>query len=413
MGGTQRVAKFVKYLPEFGWQPVVVTVKNISYYAEDLSLLQDVRGAPVRRTGSLDPQRLLKLFSNVRPPRQKVIRSKESSWTHKVNRLLSWVLLPDTKLLWQPFAYKAAMDILRAGKIDCLLTTSPPHSVHLAGSLLHKTYKIPWVADFRDGWASGNFQYEPTKLHRRLNELLETRVLKQADQVISVSEPLTEKLRQHNFENSERFHTITNGFDWQDFPAQKPQFGEDVFTITYSGAMSNIAPLQGFFTALSELLKSQPDLRKKLGVRLVGLDMEGQVQRFVTDAGLKDLVTFCGYRPHGEAVDFLLKSHLLLYPVADWASDDFVPGKTFEYMAAQKPVLALGPNVEGVRLLKNVADVEHAGHKDISKIVDLLKARIEADWGMSQNSPDRKTLEIFERKMLTRKLAGILDAAIS
>lgn len=413
MGGTQRVAKFVKYLPEFGWKPVVVTVKDIFYYAEDRSLLEDVKDAQVRRTGSLDPQRLLELFSNVRAPRQKVAHSNEPSWTHKVNRLLSWMLLPDTKLLWQPFAYKAAMDIIRAGKIDCLLTTSPPHSVHLAGSLLHKMYKIPWVADFRDGWASGNFQYEPTKLHRRLNNLLEEHILKQADQVISVSAPLTEKLQQCDLENRGRFYTITNGFDRQDFSEQKPQSEDDVFTITYSGAMSNIAPLQGFFTALSELLKSQPDLRKKLGVRLVGLDMEGQMQRFVTDAGLKELVTFCGYRPHTEAVGFLLKSHLLLYPVADWANDDFVPGKTFEYMAAQKPVLALGPNVEGVRLLKNVADVDHAGHKDISKIVDLLEARIEGEWGMSQNSSKGKTLERFERKTLTRKLASILDTAIS
>jgi len=158
MGGTQRMAKFVKYLPQFGWKPYVVTVKDIVYFAKDESLLADVRDADITRTGSLDPQRLLARFAFGKPQSAVARKASGSKVWRTTNRLLQWVFVPDAKVLWLPFALYRAWKRLRSENIDCVLTSAPPHASQLLGFALKKMTKIPWVADFRDGWAHGNFQ---------------------------------------------------------------------------------------------------------------------------------------------------------------------------------------------------------------------------------------------------------------
>jgi len=411
MGGTQRLAKFAKYLPEFGWQPFVVSVKEIAYHAYDASLLEELRTVPVYRTGSLDPQRLLrKFFSSAGVGSATGTAGRTGSLTRALNGLLAWIFIPDSKILWLPFAFRAARKIIRREKIDCVLTSSPPHSVHLLGCVLSRLCGVPWVADLRDGWAGGNFQSEPTRLHRWLNARLEKYVLRRADGVISVSAPLTKRLLQKSGrEDGARFHTITNGFDACDFEQEKPQARRDAFTISYVGTLSGMAPCQSFLQALSGLLAETPALRPKLRVNFAGLDLDGSAQALAADLGLHDVAEFKGYCPHPDAVTILRQSDLLLYPVAEHASDDFIPGKTFEYMAAGKPVLAIGPEVEGVRLLSEVVPVDRVGHDDYTAIAQRIKEHVET--GPVKCAVSAQKLSSFERRFLTERLRDVLARA--
>lgn len=409
MGGTQRVAKFVKYLPRFGWQPVVVTVKDIAYYAKDESMLDELRAVRIYRTGSLDPHRVLHKLSRGQSDRSPVGERRRGLAGTRLYRLLSWTTIPDSKKLWLPFAFMQVRKLLKNEACDCLLTTSPPHSVHLLGYWLQRIYRLPWVADFRDGWSGGNFQYEPTFVHRWLNRRLERLVLRNADRVITVSEPLTEKMRQKAGPGDGRFQTITNGFDAADFPGKTRQTRGEKFTVTYSGTLSPIAPLESFLIALSQLLRAQPELSNKVVVNLVGLDLDGRVSVAVRELSLAKHVRLVGYCEHQKAIAYLLQSDLLLYPVADWASDDFVPGKTFEYMAAGKPVLAIGPEVEGVRLLRQTNAVLHAGHQEVGALVQIIRDLICTRQKPVRPARRDKVVRMYTREALTGRLSQILN----
>src|SRR3990172_4970802 len=171
MGGTQRVAKFAKYLPEFDWQPYIVTVKNIAYYSYDETLIKDIAKVKVIRTGSFDPQRLFYILNKFK--KKQASAAGLSPKKRKLNQVLNWLLIPDTKILWLPFVLFHAVKIIKRENIKHIITTSPPHSVHLAGFLLKIFFGIKWFADFRDGWISGNFQSEPTFFHRWANRRLQ------------------------------------------------------------------------------------------------------------------------------------------------------------------------------------------------------------------------------------------------
>lgn len=408
MGGTQRAAKFVKYLREFGWRPFVVTVKDVAYYTKDASLLQEVQTAKIARTGSFDPQRLMALFASKKSA--SLPNARPHKLTQTVNSFLSWILIPDTKILWLPFAFFKAIKIIRKEKIDCLLTTSPPHSVHLLGKFLKRVTGIPWVVDFRDGWSEGNFQKEPTPVHKRLNRALEKSVLRNADHVVGVSSKLVSRLVEQFEDYSAKFHTITNGFDSDDFPKKKLGSNKK-FTITYSGTLTAISPVDSFLKALSGLVSRRPEMRSDILVNFVGTDLVG-VKNVVENMNLSDVVEFRGYLTHREAIENILKSDLLLYTIAEWASEDFIPGKTFEYLASRIPVLAIGPRVEGVQILEKYASVLYFTHEKVEEIIQAL-LRSYTDFKEGRPGPkNQKDFSRFDRRALTKSLAEILDKSI-
>ncbi len=407
MGGTQRIAKFVKFLPEFGWTPHVVTVKEVAYYAEDRSLLEDVKGARVRRTGSLDPARVLERLRG----RRKLAETKHllPSQRGLLSRLAAWLFVPDAKVLWQPFALAAARRVIKTEGVDCLLTTGPPHSTHLTGGLLKRLTGLPWVADFRDGWAGGNFQSEPTRLHGFLNQALERRVVRQADRIVAVSPGLAQRLQHRHRLPASRVRVVTNGFDPDDFPAS-PKAAGPRFTLAYCGTVSAIAPLDSLLSALASLLASRPELRDKMTLRIVGLDLTGALVSKARALGLAELVQVAGYVEHRAAVRELAAADLLLYPVAEWASADFIPGKTFEYLASGKPVLAIGPRVEGVELLQQFASASVFSHGQVEEIAEAIWRFYSAFQTQPRSADaDLARLSAFDRRTLTASLAELLD----
>lgn len=405
MGGTQRVAKFVKYLPKFNWLPVVITVKDVAYYAKDPSLNFDVKGAPVYRTGSLDPQRLLYLINKDRGTAgDRPQRSQ--SW---IKKLINFFLIPDNKILWLPFAFFCALKVLTKEKLNCILTTSPPHSVHFVGYCLKILAGKPWVADFRDGWTGGNFQYEPTVIHKWINKFLQGRVVKKADQIITVSDGLRERLRNGINLKEKKFCVITNGFDEEDLPKDFPEVKNEKFTMTYCGTVSDIAPLKDFFAGLLQLIKNYPHLKNEVQVRIVGKWIDGDFEQIQRNRDFKALLQIKNYLPHRQALQEIMEADLLLLPIAHWAGLDFIPGKTFEYLASGKPVLVIGPEVEGVKILQKYTELEVVEPGNPNGVQSAILKFFTKYKGHFLKRRLNTEILIYERKNLTKQLANILN----
>ncbi len=407
MGGTQRAAKFAKYLPDFDWEPIVVSVKDIVYYAKDSTLLTELTDTKIYRTGSLDPQRLFYLLSA--PTGQTKQTAANNSRGHFLNKLLSFFFIPDSKILWLPFALFRSWRLIKKENIEFVLTTSPPHSIHFAGLFLKRCKKLKWIADFRDGWSGGNFQSEPTRFHAYLNQLLQKRVVRAADQLVTVSSGLRNILIQKSEAHPIKFTVITNGFDAEDFATLHPRPPARRFEIVFSGALTNIAPVNSFLVALSSLLCKNPHMRKRILLLLVGCNLQSNLLELVNRLELSDCVHFTGYLSHLHALEIVMSADLLLYPVAQDASHDFVPGKTFEYLASGKRILAIGPRVEGIRILEQHRALNTLPHEDIPAIEDALLRFFQEGTVVTSTDLTSRNVLRFERRQLTKQLSQILD----
>ena len=157
MGGVQRATKFAKYLPSFGWEPIILTVKDVDYFAKDYTLLKELSSdTKVIRTGSFDPLRLSYLLKSIMKKNKK---SRGETYTPLKAKILSWLFFPDNKIGWIPFALSKGLKICKNEKIDLIFSTSPPPSLHLIGYFLKKLTGKVWLADFRDEWIGYQYQF--------------------------------------------------------------------------------------------------------------------------------------------------------------------------------------------------------------------------------------------------------------
>lgn len=411
MGGTQRIAKLVKYLPGSGWEPTVITVKDIAYYARDESLLRDVQAARIIRAGSLEPQRLAGIFSNFRKPVASLTDLGQSQgflarWTQK---LLSWFFIPDAKLLWLPFALVRGILLLRKERFAAVLTTSPPHSLHFAGWILRKFFQLPWVADFRDGWSQGEFQSEPSRYHRWLNRHLERLIVAQADAVVTVSDGLSQRFAKHRM-NKSRPHTITNGFDPEDLARAIPAPAKKRIRICHCGAISAINDPSPFLLALRALLNEKPELQSVVEVLFIGSILKPSAPNLVKSLNLVDNVRLLGNLSHPVALGYTLSADLLLLMISGQASASFIPGKVFEYLAAQKSILALIPEGETARLLQKSKKVYFARPENLTEVKKTLNICLENIATHQLCQDETEFLVQFDRKHLTAGYAQLLHS---
>ncbi len=402
LGGTQRIAKFVKYLPQYGWQPTVITVKPIAYWAEDESLLADTAAAHVVRTESFDPQRLMAKLGRLR-----LSVDKESGASRLNRRLLSRLLVPDVKLLWTPHAAAAAAKLLRRSRYDAVLTTSPPHSVHLIGRLIAGRYGLPWVADFRDGWAGSHVVSEPTAAVRRRNERLQRLVVESADAVVACSEGIAASLCPRP-DMRDKFRVITNGFDPEDFTAAPVRRREGVFTLCYSGTINPWAPPRPFLKALAWATAQRPSLRDTLRVFFVGLDMTGELAAGMSEFDAAPMIQALGHRPHTEAVGMLASADALLLMAEARPVDTFVPGKTFEYIGSRKPIFVLSNSRWTNDLLRPYGRAVIVEDREPAAIGRRFLEFLDTDWQAVPVNDD--FVERFDRRRQTAELAALLEA---
>lgn len=405
MGGTQRMAAFARHLPAFCWQPTVLTVKPVAYYAVDPGLLKGLEKIDIVRTASLDPLRLAALLP------QRPIQHAGRAGASLLQHIANFFLMPDNKILWLPFAFQAARKLLRDGQCAAILSSGPPHSAHLLARRLAIRFRLPWVADFRDGWVEGDFQPKSTALHRALDGALQRRVLRDSAHVTCVSEGLRQSLCASLPDHEHKFTVITNGYEEADFASPARKHGTR-FTLAHIGTIGNFVDPGLLLQAFRVFVQDAQIGPEAVRLQFVGADLTGTLGQRIAAAGLEAYVECTGYLPHSEAVACLRRADALLYLVARGASAGFVPGKTFEYLAARKPILANCPEIEGLAILNQGGQVRHVLPENLQGMTNALKALFTEYRLGEMPAPIRMDLTRYTRYRLTQKLAEILDGLV-
>jgi len=215
-----------------------------------------------------------------------------------LQRFLSWILIPDTKILWVPHAVAAGFRAAASQKFDCVFSTSPPLSGHLVGMAIARRFHLPWIADFRDLWTGDSQGFEKTPVHAFFNRGIARWVIRKADGIVSVSDSITGDLTRLNPGKTARHATIPNGYDPDDFKnVPKESTGRLVFA--YGGTFNRYIHPGVFLSALATALEKKPDLKNCIRIRFTGQDLEKKAGDLVRNLGLEPWVEMTGYQNHG------------------------------------------------------------------------------------------------------------------
>ncbi|MDX1418819.1 MAG: glycosyltransferase family 4 protein [Rubricoccaceae bacterium] len=417
----QRMAKTVKYLRGFGYEPEVLTVANGAYPQHDPSLAADVpAGVAVHRTRSFDP---FGVYARVTGKRKAdAVPVGSIGGDRWVERLAKWVranmFLPDARVGWAPFAAREALRLHDERPFDAVLTSGPPHSDHLIGRALKRRAGVPWVADFRDPWTGINYYEElpMTEAARRLDRRLERSVLSEADRVITVSPTWADELAALGQRPRGEVVVVQNGYDEEDFegiPLGPAAVARDRFVLAYVGSMYATRNPIPVWDALAALVRAGGVERLRL--RLVG-GVGEEVRHALAKTGLDTIAEVVPYVPHEEAVRAMTTSALLLLVVDPCKNErGILTGKLYEYLASRRPVLALGP-VEGdaARLLEETQGGHLFARDDVAGIAAFVKAHYDA-WAAGTPRPGAPAdaTASYSRRTETGEIAAVLDAVIA
>jgi len=326
LGGVQRMAKLAKYLPQFGWQPIVLTVKPIRYHAFDKSLLDEISGdVVIYRSGSRDPARMARFipFKRFFPGFLSAVKKKGIFW-------------PDSKMGWEKPATRLAMKIIHEQKVELILSSSPPITAHLVAMAVHEMTGLPWVADFRDIWESRRPEqlYGDHTLIEKSYDLLE-RIAASASAVTAINRTIGAKLTKSPV-------IIPGGFDEDDLSglSMSPETG--TFTLCYLGSVGPLHPLEPFLKAVRIAAGKDADFAREVKLKVIGANDRVTLADAAHRHNLHDRLTIIGYLPHRQALTEAAQSSVLLLSVPS-GYDDMMTGKVFDYLALPRPILASVP----------------------------------------------------------------------
>ena len=413
--GVQRWLKFSKYLPENGWEPVIYTPESPQANAYDNALLKDINpNTEVIKTPIWEPysiyQKLFGKKNNIKksskattpkannatesssskkeatlqstaPIQANLIGSADKSLKHRISLFIRGnFFIPDPRFFWINPSVKYLKRYLKEHPVDAIVSTGPPHSMHLIAKRVAKATGTKWIADFRDPWTE-IFYFKHLKLSKyayNKHRKLEQSVLDSADSVVVVSKKMQQDFAART---NTPVHIITNGFDPADFEESQ----EDRDKCSYTSKESNtndsssiensnssvpsakfILGHTGIFAdngnpdylweALSELAKNNPTFLDDLEIRFMG-QVDNTILDSIEAAKLDDKLISMGYVPHNVAVHWQKNSSVLLLPLRkEPESAAILTGKFFEYLASGSPILAFGPT-EG-DLAKAIAETE-------------------------------------------------------
>ena len=416
-GGVMRALKFVKYLPSFDWQPIVVSrdfSKDLVF--KDEKLLEEITDiVKLHRFESYEPIRLQK---NLKRLKNNNNGNGKKNINHYIFQLLKktrdktfeFFLIPDKDILWVLRSAKRVTEILKKENINVIFTSSPPNSTHLLGYYLKKKNPdLKWVADFRDVWTVDGFKAEQSFiLHRKLYKYIERKILNMADKVLVVGDLIKDKTIMYFGERySSKISVIPNGFDEFDFKTLNHKQTDGCFNLTYAGSMLGYRENQ----KLMEGLKLLNGEIKNIRLNLLGAISDNFIKK-VEDFKLKNIVCYTDFCSHKEALSSLHESDVSLFIQTNIKEDSQIPtGKLFELLRLGKPVFALAPKGVVRDIIKNfnagiVVDPDNPediynGLKDIyynyEKYANAVKK-------------DSEFLVKHERKELTRQLSKIFNS---
>ena len=431
-GGVVRTLKYVTYLPRWGWQPVVIAPGDPAFPVRDKSLIATLAtDLEVHRTASLEPGRMPTLATRLLSRRRsssagvevdltttsapgsrsmRVLRKASIGW----NRVWAVLLFPESAIAWMPFAVRAGLKANKRRRIDVIYSSALPISTHIAAGLIKGRTHRAWVADFRDPWIGNPFAAPMSRPKRWMQRRTERWIVKRADVVTVAVEAMRVQFAERYPDLAHKFVHIPNGYDRADLigiePEAPPRPGG--FHLLYAGSLYRPKELEVFLLGVELLFARRPDLRERLKVDFVGRVNEANTRvaaEFTTSERLGAVVAFEGFIPRRRALARMAGADALLQLMPDLAGAEiFVGGKLGEYLAFDRPILAVMPPGEGRALVEGlpmgiVADVEPGSVADaLQRLLDDTPVPTPAD-------PTGR----FDRANLAGELADVLDTVVA
>ena len=419
--GVQRWVKFAKYLPQEGWQPVIYTPENPEYTAIDHTLEAEIpHTVEIIRRPITEPYNLYrKLMGKGASTDMKTLTAGASGGAVTEissgkksfkQRLSLWIrgnlFVPDPRVGWVKPSVRFLKKYLAEHPVDVIVTTGPPHSMHLIGQRLHKELGIPWIPDFRDPWSRMYYlKHLPmsARTWRRLRAM-EQSVLDDCSTVLAVT-PLVQE--EFQAQTKTPVAMITNGYDGGDFEqAVEP---DGFFNVVHTGLFAADGNPLNLWKALGIKAWADADFKAALRLRLVG-KVDSEVYAAIEEAGLKNNVVDLGYRDHLTAVREQLAATILVLPLRnDPEYRPILPGKLFEYLASRRPILGIGQEDGAMaRVLADTGAGVTAGWDNL----DAMREFIDKAWEQHKaGSVPAVSGDIarFSRRNLTRELAALLE----
>lgn len=408
--GVQRWLKFVKYLPEFGVQPIIYVPENPTYPIVDHDLEKEVSdSAIILRNKIFEPYQLASFFSKNKTKKISsgiIPNSKKQSLLDKV---FLWIrgnlFIPDARVFWVKPSVLYLEKYIKEHNIDTIITSGPPHSLHLIGLDLKKRLDVKWFADFRDPWTTIGYHkslrlssYAAAK-HKRL----EKEVMQTADEII-----VTSKTTKSEFQaiSAKPITVITNGYDVVSIPAQEL---DSKFSLAHIGSFLSERNPQVLWTAIQELLVEIPSFKSDLEIKLIGA-ISQEVLTSLSENKLDTYLNNLGYVSHLEAIAHQKKSQvLLLIEIDSEDTKSIIPGKLFEYMVSNRPIIAIGPKgsdfADIITQTNTGLFFEYTEKERLKKVIlDYYKLYLEG-----QLNANGVGLAQYSRKNLTKQLVQLLN----
>ena len=414
--GVQRWLKMSKYLPENDWQPVIYTAEDAEYPVEDPSLEQDVAPeAEIIRRPIVEPYTYYKKFLGMKKG-EKVKAgfinegAKKSGWKESLSVWLRGnFFIPDARCWWVKPSVKYLTGYLKEHPVDAMISTGPPHSMHLIAKALHKKFNIPWVADFRDPWTDIDF-YKDLKLTRcadRKHHRLENQVLTEATKVVTVGWDCARGLERHGAKD---VAVITNGYDetFVETQGRASLHQSTMFTMSHIGIIGENRNPEAFWQVIGELTPSI-DLK----IKLIG-QVDNSVIESIKRNNIEKYVEIIPYIPHNQVIEEQAKSDVLLLFVNNTPNaKGILTGKIFEYMASGRPILCIGPeDGDSARILnetKTGITVDFDDKEKMKSVILDLTTKYQENQLITN---DIKAVEKYSRRNLTKEFVTILNEII-
>jgi glycosyltransferase involved in cell wall biosynthesis len=412
--GVQRWLKFSKYLREYGWEPVIYTPENPEAPAVDHSLEKDIpEGITVIKLPIFEPYSAYKRFVGMKPG-EKVNAGflQEKEKPGRAEGFAVWLrgnfFIPDARRFWINPSVKFLTKYLKDNPVNAIVSTGPPHSMHLIAMQLNRTFNIPWLADFRDPWTGIDFyhQLKLTSLANKLHHKLEKKVLLSATEVTVISRDMMNEF----IGIVERtYKLVTNGYDEEDIRPLPQNQLDDEFTVSHIGSLNSARNPVKLWKALAEMADQNPLFAKSLKVKLVG-KVDIGVIKSIEGFGLTKYLTRIEYMPHREVMNEIQKSQVLLLLINDTPNaKGILTGKIFEYLGSGRPILNIGPEDGDAAVILRDTEAGQTADYLNEKAMQLILTEYFIKFSEQRLVSNTKNQLKYSRKVLTKQIAGILD----
>ncbi|APH18610.1 glycosyltransferase [Clostridium botulinum] len=423
--GVQRTLKFVKYLKDFGWQPIVVTVGKTRFSISDKSLLNEIpedveviRIDDVKFKDITDEikERMREYskysFNIISDENLKVEYEKEIEST--LEKLRNLFLLPDGNAVWANNVVREISNRINLNNISIVYTTSAPYSTHLVGYYLKKYYKLPWIADFRDEWTNNPYyNFDVKNIRYKIEKNLEKSLIDFSDKIITTTSMARDNyIKLFNLHQNKAI-TITNGYDEEDYMLLNHSKVNAKFSVVSNGSFYLDRNPYTFLKAIKNILRMKLIKEDDIEIIFIGT-IENEIKNNIEAMDINNIIKYEGYMPHLKSLHKANSANLLLLVVGreDKVKSIF-PGKVFEYLRLKKPILALSPRKSVVEELLNETksgiNVEYDDIKSIeNSVLEYYNNwKYEKRFQLNENE-----IKKYERKNLTKKLAEIFDGIL-